>query len=212
MTEKENRKIKLMLVDDHFIVRAGIAGSLGLDPRIDVVAECDTGEDALEAYRRWRPDIVLMDWRLPGMNGVEAARSILDEFPEAKMILLTAYEGEEDIHRAVEAGVAGYLPKTVRRRELLAAILRVHGEGSYFPEEISRKLDERGKRPSLNGKEMAVLEGIARGRSNKEIAAEMRIAEVTVKFHVGNIFRKLDVADRTQAAMEALQRGILHLE
>lgn len=208
----ETKKITLMLVDDHFIVRTGIAGSLSLDPSIKVVAECDTGEEAAANYRKWMPDIVLMDWRLPGMNGVEATRSILDGFPKAKIIVLTACEGEEDIHRAVEAGVAGYLPKSVRRRELLTAIRKVHEGGCYFPPEIAGKLDHRQSRAVLNEKELTVLTCIARGRSNKEIAADMRIAEVTVKFHVGHILKKLEVADRTQAAMVGLQRGILHLE
>ena len=208
----EGKPITLMLVDDHFIVRAGLAGSLTLDPLIKVVAECDTGEEAAAAFRKHRPDVVLMDWRLPGITGVDATKAILSEFPAARVIVLTAYEGEEDIHRAVEAGVAGYLPKSVRRRELLTAIRKVHEGGTYFPESISAKIAGRKKRPELNDRELRVLGCIARGRSNKEIAVEMRIAEVSVKFHVGNILRKLDVADRTQAAMIALQRGILHLE
>ncbi len=208
----ETSSIHLMLVDDHFIVRAGLAGSLALDPGIKVVAECDSGEEAIREYRRRKPDVVLMDWRLPGMNGVDATREILGEFPTAKIIALTAFEGEEDIHRAVEAGVAGYLPKSVRRRELLVAIRRVHEGGEYFPCDIAAKLSSRLSRTALNDRELAVLEGIARGGSNKEIAAHLNVAEVTVKFHVGGILKKLDVADRTQAALVALQRGILHLE
>ena len=208
----ESNRINLMLVDDHFIVRAGLAGSLTLDPGIKVVAECDTGEEAIDAYRKRKPDVVLMDWKLPGMNGVEATRKIREEFPNARIIALTAFEGEEDIHRAVEAGVAGYLPKSVRRRELLVATRRVHEGGEYFPFEIATKLSERQSRNALNEKELSVLAGIARGNSNKEIASELDIAEVTVKFHVGSILKKLDVVDRTQAAMVAFQRGILHLE
>lgn len=208
----ESNRINLMLVDDHFIVRAGLAGSLTLDPGIKVVAECDSGEEAIEVYRKRKPDVVLMDWRLPGMNGVEAMRKIREEFPNARIIALTAFEGEEDIHRAVEAGVSGYLPKSVRRRELLVAIRRVHEGGEYFPIEIAAKLSERQSRNALNEKELSVLAGIARGNSNKEIASELDIAEVTVKFHVGSILKKLDVVDRTQAAMVAFQRGILHLE
>lgn len=209
---KTNEKITLMLVDDHFVVRAGLTGSLMMDPAVTVVAECDSGEEAIKAYRKHRPQVVLMDWRLPGMSGVETTKQIRGEFPEARIVVLSAYEGDEDIHRAVEAGVSGYLPKTIRRKELLQAIRTVHGGDTYFPATITIKLAERQNRPTLNEKEMSVLTCIAHGRSNKEIAADLGMAEVTVKFHVGHILKKLNAADRTQAATVAFQRGILHLE
>jgi DNA-binding NarL/FixJ family response regulator len=209
---KSALKIRVMLVDDHFVVRAGLVGALTLDAEIEVVAECDCGEDAIAAYRKRRPDLVLMDWRLPGISGVEATAAILREFPEARIVSLTATEGEEDIHRAVKAGVVGYLPKTVSRKELLAAIRAVHGGEKCFPPAIAAKLEQRNRRPALNDRELAVLQRIVRGRSNKEIAVDLDFAEVTVKFHVGNLLEKLGAADRTQAATAAIQRGIIHLD
>ncbi len=209
---KPARKIRLMLVDDHFVVRAGLAGSLGLDPEIQIVVECGTGEEALAAYRKHQPDVVLMDWRLPGISGVEAATQISAEFPDACILQLTIYEGDEDIFRAAEAGVRGYLPKSVSRRELLAAIRAVHRGEEVFPPEIRAKLEARRARPELNTREKTVLQLIVNGRSNKEIASDLGIAEVTVKFHVGNILAKLGVMDRTQATTAAIQRGIVHLD
>lgn len=201
-----------MLVDDHFVVRAGLASSLGLETDIEVVAECGSGEHAVEAFGRHRPDVVLMDWRLTGMSGVEATAAIRRNHPGARIISFTVYEGEEDIARAVEAGVAGYLPKSSSRQEILAAIRAVHRGEDVFPPAIASKLASGRVRGRLNEKEMAVLRGIARGQSNKEIASALGLAEVTVKFHVGRILEKLGVLDRTQAATTALQRGIIHLD
>jgi DNA-binding NarL/FixJ family response regulator len=205
-------KIRLMLVDDHFVVRAGLAGSLGLEPDIEVVAECGSGEQAVEAFGRHRPDVVLMDWRLAGMSGVEATAAIRRQHAGARIVSFTIYEGEEDIARAVEAGVVGYLPKSSSRQEILAAIRAVFRGEEVFPPAIAAKLASGRVRGRLNEKEMSVLRGIARGQSNKEIAAALGLAEVTVKFHVGRILEKLGVLDRTQAATTALQRGIIHLD
>jgi two-component system NarL family response regulator len=205
-------KIRLMLVDDHFVVRAGLAGSLGLEPDIDVVAECGSGEQAIEAYRTHRPDVVLMDWRLSGMSGVEATAAIRREFPEARVVSFTVYEGEEDVARAVEAGVVGYLPKSSSRQEILAGLRAVMRGEPVFPLLIAAKLAAGKTRGKLTDKERLVLQAIARGRSNKEIAAELELAEVTVKFYVGRILEKLGVLDRTQAATTALQRGVIHLD
>jgi two-component system NarL family response regulator len=205
-------KIRLMLVDDHFVVRAGLAGSLGLEPDIEVVAECGSGEQAVEVFAQHRPDVVLMDWRMTGMSGVEATAAIRREHSGARIVSFTIYEGEEDIARAVEAGVAGYLPKSSSRQEILAAIRAVARGEEVFPPAIAAKIASGRVRGRLNEKEMAVLRGIARGQSNKEIAAALGLAEVTVKFHVGRILEKLGVLDRTQAATTALQRGIIHLD
>lgn len=199
-----------MLVDDHFIVRQGLVGAFARDARIKVVAECDSGLEAVETYRTLRPDVVLMDWRLPGLSGLEATRAILAEFPEARIIALTAFEGEEDIHQAVDAGVAGYLPKSVRRADLIAAIHAVHEGEEYFPPDVAAKLAERRSRQPLNEKELVILKGVAAGLPNKSIAADLNVAEVTVKYHVGSILRKLSASDRTHAVMIAIQRGILH--
>jgi DNA-binding NarL/FixJ family response regulator len=205
-------KIRLMLVDDHFVVRAGLAASLGLEPDIEVVAECGSGEQAIEAYRAHRPDVVLMDWRLTGMSGVEATAAIRREFPEARVVSFTVYEGEEDIARAVEAGVVGYLPKSSARQEILAGLRAVMQGEPVFPLLIAAKLAAGKTRGRLTDKERLVLQAIARGRSNKEIAAQLELAEVTVKFYVGRILEKLGVLDRTQAATTALQRGVIHLD
>jgi two-component system NarL family response regulator len=205
-------KIRLMLVDDHFVVRAGLAGSLGLEPDIEVVAECGSGEQAIEAYGAHRPDVVLMDWRLSGMSGVEATAAIRRECPKARVVSFTVSEGEEDIARAVEAGVVGYLPKSSSRQEILAGLRAVMRGEAVFPSLIAAKLEAGKARGKLTDKERLVLQAIARGRSNKEIAAELEIAEVTVKFYVGRILEKLGVLDRTQAATTALQRGVIHLD
>jgi two-component system NarL family response regulator len=205
-------KIRLMLVDDHFVVRAGLAGSLALEPDIEIVAECGSGEQAIAVFRECQPDIVLMDWRLAGISGVEATAAIRREWPEAKIVSFTVYEGEEDIARAVDAGVVGYLPKSSSRQEILAALRAVRRGGTAFPPAIAAKLGSAQTRGKLTEKEMAVLRGILRGRSNKEIAGELELAEVTVKFYVGRILEKLGVLDRTQAATAALQRGLIHLD
>jgi two-component system NarL family response regulator len=208
----KSERIRLMLVDDHFVVRAGLAGSLGMEPDVEVVVECGSGEQAVAAYREHRPDVVLMDWRLPGMSGVDATAAIRREFPVARVIVFTVYEGEEDVARAVEAGVVGYLPKSSSRKEILAALRTVRGGGTVFPAPITAKLQAASARGRLTEKEMVVLRAVVRGRSNKEIAAELNLAEVTVKFYVGRILDKLGVLDRTQAATTALQRGIIHLD
>jgi DNA-binding NarL/FixJ family response regulator len=208
----KTERIRLMLVDDHFVVRAGLAGSLGMEPDVEVVVECGSGEHAVAAYREHRPDVVLMDWRLPGMSGVDATAVIRREFPAARVIVFTVYEGEEDITRAVEAGVMGYLPKSSSRQEILAALRAIRGGGTVFPAPIAAKMRAASARGRLTEKEMIVLRAVVRGRSNKEIAAELNLAEVTVKFYVGRILDKLGVLDRTQAATTALQRGIIHLD
>lgn len=209
---KTTEKIRLMLVDDHFVVRAGLAGALSVRSSIKVVAECESGEEAIESYRKHRPDVTLMDWRLPEMSGVEATSAIRDEFPDARIIAFTVYEGDEDVFRAAQAGVVGYLPKTVQRNVLLDAIHAAHRGETCFPAAIAVKLANHSSRPTLKERELAVLNRIVKGQSNKEIACRLNVAEATIKFHVGKILEKLGVADRTQAAIVAVERGIIHLE
>lgn len=204
--------LRLMLVDDHFVVRAGLAGSLSIEPDIEIVAECGTGEDAVAVVEEARPDVILLDWRLPGMDGPETAVQLLAKVPQARIISLTVFEGEEDIYMAVEAGVSSYLPKSVDRSELLAAIRAVHAGGTAFPEEIQRKLELRRSRPGLTDREREVLRCIVLGRSNKEIASDLGVSEVTVKFHVTHLLEKLGVQDRTQATAAAYERGMIHPE
>lgn len=208
---KKNAKISILVVDDHFVVRAGLSGSINAEPDLIVRFEASTGRQAVELYREHKPDIVLMDLRLPDMTGTEATRTIRQEFPAAKIIMLSTYDGVEDVYRALQAGAASYLLKSTQRDELLKAIRAVHAGERYVTPAIAAKLAERVSYTDLSSREMDVLRGIADGKSNKEIAAALSITEVTVKLHVRSILSKLQVNDRTQAVTAALQRGILHL-
>lgn len=206
------KKIRLMVVDDHFVVRMGLAGSINIEPDMIVETEASTGQQAITLFRQHRPDIVLMDLKLPGMGGVEATSAICKEFPDAAIIMLSTHEGEEDIYRSLQAGARTYLLKTAAREDLIQTIRAVHsGERAISPA-IGARLAERMTRAELTARELDVLKLIAKGRSNKEIGNDLQIAEVTVKLHVGHILAKLKVNDRTQATTTALQRGILHLD
>lgn len=201
-----------MVVDDHFVVRMGLSGSINVEPDMAVAAEASTGEQAVAAYRLHRPDIVLMDLKLPGISGVEATRAICQEFPAAAVIMLSTHDGEEDIYRSLQAGARTYLLKTAARNELIDTIRAVYaGERSISPA-VGARLAERMMHPDLTTREIDVLRLVVKGKSNKEIASDLSIAEVTVKLHVGHILNKLSVNDRTQAATTALQRGIIHLD
>jgi DNA-binding NarL/FixJ family response regulator len=201
-----------MVVDDHFVVRIGLTGSLNMEPDIAVVAEAATGEEAVPLFRRHKPDITLIDLRLPDMSGIELMQSLRKVSAEARLIMLSTYDGDEDIYRALQAGAWAYLLKSAQRDELLQAIRTVHAGGRYLPRDVAARLAERTTRPGLSSRELDVLQLIAKGRSNKEIASDLGIAEVTVKIHVGHILEKLLVSDRTQAVTSALQHGILHLD
>jgi DNA-binding NarL/FixJ family response regulator len=205
-------KIGLMLVDDHFVVRMGLAASLSLEPDMKIVAECGTGEEAIALFPRHRPDIVIMDHQLPGMSGPEAAAAIRRESPDARIVVLSVHDGEEDIFRAVQAGAVGYLHKAARRDEIVAAIRSVRAGQTCFPAAIAAKLAARQQQASLSKRELEVLRLIVEGYSNKAIAKALNLAQVTVKLHVGHVLEKLGVIDRTQAATTAIQRGIVHLE
>jgi DNA-binding NarL/FixJ family response regulator len=212
MTASAKKKIRIMVVDDHFVVRMGLTGSINVEPDMEVTAEASTGEQAVSAYRKDSPDIVLMDLKLPGISGIEATKAICNEFPGAAVIMLSTHDGEEDIYRSLQAGARTYLLKTAGRNELIDTIRTVYsGERSISPA-VGARLAERMSHPELTAREMGVLELVVRGKSNKEIAADLSIAEVTVKLHVGHILNKLSVNDRTQAATTALQRGIIHLD
>jgi two-component system NarL family response regulator len=212
MTANARKKIRIMVVDDHFVVRMGLSGSINVEQDMAVVLEASTGEQAVTAYSKDRPDIVLMDLKLPGISGIEATKAICKEHPGAAVIMLSTHDGEEDIYRSLQAGARAYLLKTAARNELIDTIRAVHsGERSISPA-VGARLAERMSHPDLTAREIGVLELVVRGRSNKEIAAQLSIAEVTVKLHVGHILTKLGVNDRTQAATTALQRGIIHLD
>jgi DNA-binding NarL/FixJ family response regulator len=199
------------VAEDHVIARVGVTTIVNLQPDMEVVAEAANGREAVELYREHRPDIALLDIRMPVMNGIEAAAAIRQAFPDARMIALSTYTGDEDIRRALNAGVQAYLTKDVLHDELLDAIRAVHEGRTYLPAPVRAALDAQAPRTDLSARERQVLELIVRGLANKQIAYSLDIAEHTVKNHVKSILDKLGVQDRTQAATAAIQRGIVHL-
>jgi two-component system NarL family response regulator len=206
-----NDKIRILVAEDHLVARVGVSTIVNMQPDMTVVAEASNGQQAVELFRKHRPDVTLLDMRMPGMGGVEAAMAIRAEFPAAKMIALTTYGGDEDIRRALTAGVLAYLTKDVLHDELLKAIRAVNEGHTYLPAAVAAALAAQLPRPNLSAREVQVLELIVRGLANKQIAYALSIAEHTVKNHVKNILSKLGVQDRTQAATAAIQRGIIHL-
>jgi DNA-binding NarL/FixJ family response regulator len=207
-----SKPIRILVVDDHFMVRMGLSASLNVEADMEVVAEAGTGEAALEAFRQHRPSLVLMDLRMPGMSGTECTAAILREFPEAHILMLSTHSGEEEIYRALQAGALGYIVKSILREELLRAVREVHQGRQYVDPIVASHLAERRSHRSLTAREVEVLRLVARGLGNKEIASALNIAEVTVKLHVSHTLEKLNVKDRTQAATVALQRGIIALD
>jgi two-component system NarL family response regulator len=204
--------IRVMIVDDHPIVRQGFAGMLATEPNIVVVAEAANGQQAIDLFRQHRPDITLMDLRMPVVSGVEAITSIRKEFPKSRFIVLTTYDGDEDIYRALQSGAQGYLLKSMYCDEIIDAIRTVNEGRRYIPMPVATRLAERMAGSDLTSREIEVLELIVKGNSNKQIADVLAITEPTVKGHVSNILGKLGVGDRTQAATAAIQRGIIHLQ
>lgn len=204
--------IRILLVDDHHIVRQGLAALLNTVPGFLVIAEASDGEQAIALWREHRPDVTLMDLRLPKLNGVAAIERIREEFAGARVIVLTTFDGDEDIYRAMQAGAKGYLLKGMDLAELTDAIRTVHSGKSRIPTRVAEKLAERMGSSSLTTRELEVLELIVAGKSNRDIGAALFISEATVKTHVNNLLSKLGVEDRTQAATTALQRGIVHLD
>jgi len=201
-----------MLVDDHHIVRAGLAALLNRQEDIKVVAEAEDGAAAVALYRTVKPDVVLMDARMPGMSGAEATAAIREKFLAARIIMLTTYDGAEDIHRALEAGARGYLLKKMRGPEVLRAIREVFAGQRFIPQAVGSRMAERVPGSQLTRREIEVLRLLAKGLSNKEIAVTLDFTEHAAKSHLKNILGKLGVEDRTKAVVTALQRGIVELE
>ena len=201
-----------MLVDDHPAFRKGLAALISSEPDLQVVAETGDGNEAIGLFRQNTPDIVLMDLRLPGMGGVEATIAIRKEFPDARVIVLTTFETDEDIYRAIQSGAKSYLLKDTPDDELATAIRSVHAGKQILSEKLSRRLSERQQRPELSRREIEVLELLIKGRSNKEIGSALFLCEDTVKAHFKTLFSKLKVQDRTEAAISAIRLGIVHLE
>ncbi len=205
------RTIRVLCVDDHPLVRKGIASILANEPDIQLVGEAGNGREAIEQFRRQQPDVTLMDLRMPQMDGIEATRAIRREFPDARIIALTSYDGDQDIFRALDAGIRGYLLKEMVHTEVLQAIRTVAAGKRLLPPEVAEKLPEPIPRAALTPREVEVLRLAARGLSNKEIAEQLGTAGGTIKMHIQNILGKLGASDRTHAVTIAVQRGIIRL-
>jgi DNA-binding NarL/FixJ family response regulator len=203
--------IRVLCVDDHRLLREGVARIVGLQPDMTVVAEASNGEDAIEQFARHRPDVTLMDLQLPRMNGLQAIRAIRQSQADARIVVLTMYQGDEDIYRAIEAGAMGYLLKDTLPDDLIRVIREVHDGRRVLPPEIAAALEQRASQPALTYREFQVLELLATGKRNKEIAAALGISGDTASAHIKSIFLKFNVHDRTAALAEALRRGIIHI-
>ncbi len=205
-------RIKLLVVEDHHIVRQGLVALLGAVPDMLVVAEASDGDKGVALFREHQPDVTLMDLRLPGIGGAEAVAKIRGEYPNARIIVLTTFDGDEDIYRALQAGARGYLLKGMFGDELIDAIRAVHAGKTRIPPVVAERLATRMGGSALTSRELAVLELIVGGNSNKEIGYLLSISEATVKTHINNLLSKMGVTDRTQAATAAIQRGLVHLK
>jgi DNA-binding NarL/FixJ family response regulator len=205
------QKIQVLIVDDHFLVRIGLANSLNIESDMACVAEARTGAEAIELYRKHLPDVVLLDLRLPDMDGVEVTNKLRSEFPGAAVIMISTFDGEEDIYRALQAGARSYVPKDVSRDELLQIIRTVHEGNHALPAPVAARLAQRMQRRELTEREHQVLRLVVEGQTNKQIATNLNVTEVTVKLHVSSILTKLGAQDRTHASTLAIQRGIVHV-
>lgn len=210
MTASPN-PIRILLADDHPMLRDGVAGLVGDQPDMELVGEASNGSETVEQFRRYRPDIILLDLQMPGMNGIDAMRAIRDEFPDVRVIVLTTYSGDVEILRALKAGAQAYLLKSVLRRELLDTIRAVHKGQKRIPPEVAAQLSEHAGDDLLTLREIEVLRLIAAGKANKVVASDLSITEETVKGHVKSILSKLGANDRTHAVTIALKRGIIEL-
>lgn len=205
------RAIRVLLIEDHPIVRQGIESLLRVEPDIEIVAAVASGEEGVAMYRQHLPDVVMTDLGLPGISGVDTIRILQREFPDCRCIVLTTYDGDEDIHQALKAGAKAYLFKDTFCDEIVSTVRSVHQGQTRVPEAVALRLTERPDTGSLTARELGVLRRMARGESNKEIGAALGIVEGTVKIHVSKILEKMGVDDRTAAAMSAIQRGLIRL-
>jgi len=203
--------IRILVADDHFIVRSGLVSLIHAEPDMKVVAQAVDGAQAIELFRQFRPDLALVDLRMPGTGGDHAIEVICREFPDARILVLTAFSGDEDIHKALRAGAKGYVLKSSAGEDLAQAIRAVAAGEPWIPRDVATRLAMRNSYEELTAREIEVLREIARGKANKEIAAALAISEHTVKDHLKNILGKLHVSVRTEAVTAAVQRGIIEL-
>ena len=206
-----NSTIRVLCADDHRLMREGIARIVGVQPDMTIVAQASDGEQAVAQFLKYRPDVTLMDLEMPTMNGVQAIQAIRAQQADARIVVLTMYHGDEDIHRAIAAGAMGYLLKDTLPDDLIRVIREVHSGRRAIPPEIAAALEQRASQPTLTFREGQVLELLATGKRNKEIAAALGISGDTASAHIKSIFQKFNVHDRTAALAEALRRGIIHI-
>lgn len=208
---KPAEKIRILLVDDHIVMRMGLVTATSGEPDMEVIGEADDGMHALEAYRRHKPDVVVLDLRMPRMNGIETIRALRAEFPDARVLVFSNYASGDEVFQALSAGASGFVVKEMALERLLEAIRAVHHGEHYIPPEISTRMNGRVL-SQLSPRELEVLRLVAKGLSNKEIGAALQVVEGTVKIHVKSILAKLGVSDRTQAILAAVKRGIIQLD
>ena len=211
MDSKRKECIRILIADDHSVVREGLVSLVKRKADMTVVAEASNGREAVDRWKEHRPDVALLDLRMPELDGVGAIKEIRELDPNAHILVLTTFDGDEDIYRAIKAGAKGYLLKDTAREALMDSIRKVHSGETCIPPSLAAKLAERVSGEALSAREIEVLQRIAAGKSNKEIGAELFISEGTVKTHVKSIFSKLDVVSRTEAVATATRRGLIQL-
>lgn len=208
---KAEGKIRILIADDHFVVRMGLVALVNMESDMEVIGEAANGTQVVDIFGKLNPDLVLMDVRMPVKDGIQATSEIRNKFPSARILMLTTYDGDEDIHKAFQAGAQGYVLKNSTAETLIPALRAVAAGQQWIPKDVASRLASRKSFEELTPRELQVLHELAKGRANKEIADALSISEHTVKDHLKNILGKLRVADRTEAVTTAIQRGIIHL-